>query len=97
MSATININLKVPFNEKDQAKSLGARWNAETKLWYVPVGVEIAPFNKWMSSAPNIALTQTTAETMAQAKADINISLDDEMDDINARLRAAYELNEDAF
>ena len=97
MSATININLKVPFNEKDQAKSLGARWNAETKLWYVPVGLEIAPFNKWMSSAPNIALTQTTAETMAQAKADINISLDDEMDDINARLRAAYELNEDAF
>ena len=97
MSATININLKVPFNEKDQAKSLGARWNAETKLWYVPVGVEIAPFNKWMSSATNIALTQTTAETMAQAKADINISLDDEMDDINARLRAAYELNEDAF
>lgn len=101
MSATININLKVPFNEKDQAKSLGARWNAETKLWYVPVGVEIAPFNKWMSSAPNIALTQTIAETMAQAmaqaKADINISLDDEMDDINARLRAAYELNEDAF
>ena len=97
MSATININLKVPFNEKDQAKWLGARWSAETKLWYVPVGVEIAPFNKWMSSAPNIALTQTTAETMAQAKADINISLDDEMDDINARLRAAYELNEDAF
>ena len=97
MSATININLKVPFNEKDQAKSLGARWNAETKLWYVPVGVEIAPFNKWMSSAPNIALTQTNAETMAQANADINISLDDEMDDINARLRAAYELNEDAF
>ena len=97
MSATININLKVPFNEKDQAKSLGARWNAETKLWYVPVGVEIALFNKWLSSATNIALTQTTAETMAQAKADINISLDDEMDDINARLRAAYELNEDAF
>ena len=97
MSATININLKVPFNEKDQAKSLGARWNAETRLWYVPVGVEIAPFNKWMSSAPSVSLTQTACESIAQAKADINISLDDEMDDINARLRAAYELNEDAF
>ena len=51
MIATTNINLKVPFNEKDQAKSLGARWNAEAKLWYVPQGVDAAPFEKWLSSA----------------------------------------------
>jgi len=44
MIATTNINLKVPFNEKDQAKSLGAPWNAEAKLLYVPQGVEAAPF-----------------------------------------------------
>lgn len=36
MIATTNISLKVPFNEKDQAKALGARWNAESKDWYVP-------------------------------------------------------------
>ena len=53
MIATTNINLKVPFNEKDQAKSLGARWNAEAKLWYAPQGVDAAPFEKWVSSAPN--------------------------------------------
>ena len=29
-----NTNLKVPFNEKDQAKALGAKWDAELKLWY---------------------------------------------------------------
>jgi hypothetical protein len=46
MISTTNINLKVPFNEKDQAKSLGARWNAEAKLWYVPQGVDVAPFKK---------------------------------------------------
>ena len=96
MIATTNINLKVPFNEKDQAKSLGARWNAEAKLWYVPQGVDAAPFEKWLSSSPNTALTQATAKPAAQANAD-TISQNDDIDAINARLRDAYESNEDAF
>ena len=29
MNATSNITLNVPFNEKDQAESLGARWTAD--------------------------------------------------------------------
>ena len=51
MNATSNITLKVPFNEKDQAKSLGARWNAESKHWYVPQGIDVAPFEKWLTSS----------------------------------------------
>ena len=39
--------LTVPFAEKDQAKSLGARWNADKKKWYVPAGVDLTPFKKW--------------------------------------------------
>lgn len=42
--------LTVPFAEKDQAKSLGARWNAEKKKWYVPIGTDLAPFKKWVST-----------------------------------------------
>jgi hypothetical protein len=102
MIAANNINLKVPFNEKDQAKSLGARWNAEAKLWYVPQGVDAAPFEKWASSAPNSALNpapaQAAAKPAAQAKAGTNKSpLGDDLDAINASLRDAYESNEDAF
>jgi Domain of unknown function (DUF5710) len=101
MIATTNINLKVPFNEKDQAKSLGARWNAEAKLWYVPQGVEAAPFEKWFSSAVNVAPAQAAAspvvKSMPQASASANTALDDDFDAINARLRDAYESNEDAF
>ena len=101
MIATTNINLKVPFNEKDQAKSLGARWNAEAKLWYVPQGVDAAPFEKWLSSAPNVAPKQAAAKpvvkSMLQASAGGNTPFDDDMDAINARLRDAYESNEDAF
>jgi Domain of unknown function (DUF5710) len=101
MIATTNINLKVPFNEKDQAKSLGARWNAEAKLWYVPQGVEAAPFEKWFSSAVNVAPAQAAAKPapkpMAKPMPQANAPLDDDIDAINARLRDAYESNEDAF
>jgi Domain of unknown function (DUF5710) len=103
MIATTNINLKVPFNEKDQAKALGARWNAEAKLWYVPQGVEAAPFEKWLSSSPNTAPVQSNAKPSAKpAQASVgstspNKPLDDDIDSINAALRDAYEPNEDAF
>jgi hypothetical protein len=41
--------LKVPYAEKDKAKALGARWNAERKAWYVPDGTEAAPFERWLA------------------------------------------------
>ena len=96
MIATSNINLKVPFNEKDQAKSLGARWNAEAKLWYVPQGVDAAPFEKWVTSAPNNAPNPAPAQTAAKPVSQANTQLDD-IDAINASLRDAYESPEDAF
>ncbi|RSZ59479.1 hypothetical protein HF313_31195 [Massilia atriviolacea] len=42
------IMLKVPYAEKDEAKALGARWNKDSKLWYVPDGVDAAPFQRWL-------------------------------------------------
>jgi len=30
-----NIYLKVPFNKKDKAKDLGAKWDNDHKLWYI--------------------------------------------------------------
>ncbi len=97
MIAATNINLKVPFNEKDQAKSLGARWNAEAKLWYVPQGVDAAPFEKWLSSAPNTAPNMAPAQAAAKPVAPAKKPPSDDLDAINASLRDAYESNEDAF
>lgn len=94
MIAATNINLKVPFNEKDQAKSLGARWNAEAKLWYVPQGVDAAPFEKWFTSAPNVTPAQAVTKPVAQATPNTaaqNAPFDDDLDAINAKLRDAYE------
>lgn len=89
---TSNINLKVPFNEKDQAKGLGARWNAELKLWYVPEGVDSAPFEKWLSNTPAPEKSATKVTSHRAATADEQ-SIDD-MDAINARFREAYESRE---
>jgi hypothetical protein len=41
--------LKVPYAEKDEAKALGARWNARRKAWYVPDGTDSQPFERWLA------------------------------------------------
>ncbi len=101
MNTTTNITLKVPFSEKDQAKSLGARWNVEAKHWYVPAGIDATPFEKWFTSSPNMASNQFVAKPVAQANADNtrqDISFEDDIDAINAKLRDAYEpLDNDLF
>lgn len=40
--------LDVPFAEKDQAKQLGARWDPSSKRWYVPPGVSLQAFERWL-------------------------------------------------
>lgn len=100
-AATNNLPLKVPFKEKDEAKSLGARWNPEGKHWYVPEGVDAAPFEKWLDGAPaTMAQPQATqpkpaAYAAKPAKSENPLSADADMDDINAMLRDAYEVNDD--
>ena len=44
------IFLNCPFNEKDECKALGGKWDAERKKWYVPDGVDASSFQKWIES-----------------------------------------------
>ncbi|WP_159917193.1 DUF5710 domain-containing protein [Pantoea sp. 18069] len=39
--------LWVPFEHKDQAKALGAKWDRQAHAWYVPAGIDAAPFAQW--------------------------------------------------
>ena|ERR1700757_4550630 len=48
------IDLTVPFAEKDDAKRLGARWDANQKIWYVPEGINPGPFSRWLPLEPDI-------------------------------------------
>ncbi len=50
-------NLRVPFAEKDQAKRLGARWDATLKVWYIENVVETAPFARWLPTEETKALS----------------------------------------
>lgn len=100
MTATSNIALKVPFKEKDEAKSLGARWNPEGKHWYVPEGVDAAPFEKWMDGAAPIMTTKVATATASKQnhhtiQTETTLPANADLDDINAMLRDAYEINDD--
>ena len=39
--------INVPKEEKDEAKSLGAKWDRNNMCWFVPADVDTALFNKW--------------------------------------------------
>jgi Domain of unknown function (DUF5710) len=60
-----SIDLNVPFSEKDEAKRLGARWNAERKKWFVPAGVNSEPFKRWVETKPEPVARSVTQTMLA--------------------------------
>lgn len=45
--------LKIPFEEKDEAKNLGAKWNWKRKGWYVNNESDYHKFGKWILKDEN--------------------------------------------
>ncbi|MBT5716146.1 MAG: hypothetical protein HOI70_04460 [Opitutae bacterium] len=50
MSNQNHFYLACPYAEKDEAKSLGARWDNDARKWYVPAGVDREPFSRWVAN-----------------------------------------------
>jgi uncharacterized protein (DUF2164 family) len=48
------VELAVPFAEKDEAKRLGAKWNPERKVWFVPAGQDPSSFARWLLVPPAV-------------------------------------------
>lgn len=44
----MRINLDCPYNEKEEAKRLGARWDYEQRVWYVIDPSDLKPFYRWL-------------------------------------------------
>lgn len=40
--------LNTPYAEKNQAKTLGAKWDNANKTWYAPAGLDLNKFEKWL-------------------------------------------------
>ncbi|QKI89183.1 exodeoxyribonuclease VII large subunit [Thiomicrorhabdus xiamenensis] len=57
------IYLNVPFAQKDQAKSLGARWDPIARKWYIPEELQEqkSQFAQWLTN--EMAYTEPTAKT----------------------------------
>jgi len=48
------IYLNVPFAEKDEAKALGARWDAVKKKWYATTNKDITLFARWQTESGTV-------------------------------------------
>ncbi len=63
MAAT-KIYLNVPFAQKDEAKALGAKWDAKQKKWYVLDDKDLNLFSQWQTpSTPTQSKIATTPAT----------------------------------
>ena len=49
--------LQVPYQERNQAKALGAKWDRGIQSWYVPADVDISLFSQWPQT-DNVAKTE---------------------------------------
>ncbi|MFU8797084.1 MAG: zincin-like metallopeptidase domain-containing protein [Gammaproteobacteria bacterium] len=61
------IYLNVPYEKKDEAKGLGARWDRSAQSWYVPAGIDSIPFDAWrkedVDTQTSIFLPTTTTKS----------------------------------
>lgn len=57
-----NVDLKVPYAQKDAAKALGAWWSSERKCWFVPSGLLLAPFAEWLPAGAWLAENERTGK-----------------------------------
>lgn len=64
--------LNVPYAQKDEAKALGAKWDAATKKWYVPADRDIALFAKWQAQAAALESLPSTRASSAKATVPAN-------------------------
>jgi hypothetical protein len=54
--------LDVAFEEKDQVKELGGKFDFREKQWYVEVGKDLSPFVQWLSEEDRKTLPVMTPE-----------------------------------
>jgi hypothetical protein len=59
-------DLKVPFAEKDQAKKLGARWDAARKRWYIDGGLDPADVREVAAGAARRVAPQCRPSVQAR-------------------------------
>lgn len=62
----MRINIQCPFAEKDDARLLGARWDAARKTWYIIDVEDLTPFMRWIKPVEDPAEQITLREFLAE-------------------------------
>jgi exodeoxyribonuclease VII large subunit len=88
--------LTVPFKDKDAAKSLGARWDAAQRQWFVPEGRELAPFALWLpanvaSASNSDVLSMLDAPTTPTMLGQKGVSLSSLLAGVSRAVAQAYQ------
>ncbi len=85
------IYLNVPYSEKDEAKSFGAKWDGDKKKWYVPKGVAIDNFSKWeQKEIKKLFEVKETSEKTNIRKINENTSIIEDSHDMYLLNRNGY-------
>lgn len=63
--------ITVPYNAKEEAKALGARWDRQQQSWFVPQGIDLASFAKW---EPETVSLQGEGQKMARERLYLTVS-----------------------
>jgi hypothetical protein len=58
--------LNVPFAQKDEAKALGAKWDAVKKKWYVPTDKDMMLFRQWHVNQDAVTPQRTKASSKSK-------------------------------
>jgi hypothetical protein len=66
--------LNVPFAQKDEAKAVGAKWDAANKKWFVPADKDITLFARWQPQSGSLESTVTTTRKLRSRTASTKTS-----------------------
>lgn len=58
--------LAVPYAEKNEAKACGARWEKESKSWYLPQGGDLKSVQRWMPKNDHQPSTHLNHDPLAE-------------------------------
>ncbi len=67
--------LSVPFAQKDLAKKLGAVWYGPKSVWFVPKGVDVAAFSRWLPNSQMSLNPNATREVLLDSFRDEMLSM----------------------
>jgi putative DNA primase/helicase len=70
--------LAVPYDEKDDAKARGAKWDRQAKAWYVPAGMDVDTFSAWLPAhgQVHVAVDADPREEFALALRESGLRID---------------------